>query len=95
MRTDNPVLDLDDTENTGPENINIESPSSDVFYVDVHDFGNSSVSTVFRGDNDVTVKVYVRGLLVYDVTKVMSGQDKWKDFAKIDWTVSPPVVTAQ
>lgn len=78
---DDPFLDLDDIENVGPENINIEAPANGVYTVTVHDFPGS----VVQGSNDVTVRIYLNGEMLYNETKAISGEDSFTDFAMIRW----------
>jgi hypothetical protein len=50
--TDDPSLDIDDTDGFGPENINIEEPTPGTYRVGVH---------AFTGDAGVTVRIYCGG----------------------------------
>ena len=78
---DNPALDLDDIDGTGPENINIFRPAGSTYQVVVHDFPGS----VRQRPNDVTVRIYLHGELRYQETKTIEGEDSRTPFATIDW----------
>jgi hypothetical protein len=78
---DDPRLDLDDIEGTGPENINIEEPSQGLYSVVVHDFPSS----VYEDDNAVTVRIHLDGEMVFEKTKVIAGEDQYVPFAMIEW----------
>ena len=78
---DDPRLDLDDIENVGPENINIAEPASGKYRVVVHDYPGSENYEA----NTVTVKIHMNGELVYEESKVISGEDSYTPFAEIDW----------
>lgn len=79
---DNPTLDRDDTQNTGPENINILAPHNGVFTVAVRDFGiDSSIASTA-----VTVNIYVDGTQVWTDTRTITGDPTTPvEFAAIDW----------
>ena len=82
---DDPSLDLDDINNTGPENINILDPQTDGAYtVVVHDY-QGSTSDVY-GENNVTVNVYLNGVLAWTDTRAISGDNSVNEFARIDWS---------
>jgi hypothetical protein len=78
---DDPHLDLDDIDNIGPENINIEQPANGIYTVMVHDYPGS----VYEGANEVTVRIYQNREIVYDVTKEIVGEDSYTKFAEIIW----------
>jgi len=80
---DDPHLDLDDIQGTGPENINIQQPQPWVYTVVVHDYTGSTADTY--GDNEVTVNVYVTGTLQWTDTKTISGDGSYTPFCHIDW----------
>jgi hypothetical protein len=84
--SDDPSLDLDDIPGTGPENINIMSPANapyDGWYqVFVHDY---PFTAEYPGANDVTVNIYLNGLLTQTFNFVMVGEDTSYYVAKIEW----------
>lgn len=77
---DDPSLDLDDINLTGPENINIESPADGLYTVVVHDH----TSQTFTAGNPVTVNIYLDGGLVWTDTRVITDEDTYTEFALID-----------
>ena len=56
----NPVLDRDDTNGIGPENINIDEPDPGTYRVYVHYFGNWGSSGQSATEN--TLKIYIDGI---------------------------------
>ena len=83
-----PRLDLDDITGTGPENINIQSPEFILYDVVVHDYPGIAVNAV----NNVTVNIYLSGLLAWTNTIGISGENNDVYFATINWstqTVTP------
>lgn len=78
---DDPSLDFDDVDWTGPENIRIEEPQDGEFTVIVHDYPNS----VYSGSNQVWVKVYVGGELAFSDDCGISGEDSYTTFAYVEF----------
>lgn len=88
LEADNPRLDLDDIDGTGPENINVDEPAPATYTVFVHDYPDS----VLHKENEVTVRVHLFGEVVYEETKTISGEDEYVPFVDIDWpngTITP------
>lgn len=78
---DDPTLDLDDVDLTGPENINIDDPINGVYQVVVHDFGTDPGIA----STNVTVNIYLDGNLVWTDTRNIPGDLSENYFAEIDW----------
>jgi hypothetical protein len=78
---DDPRLDLDDIEGTGPENINISEPSDGKFQVVVHDYPSS----VREEGNEATLRIHLAGEIAFEETRVISGEDSYVHFAEISW----------
>jgi hypothetical protein len=85
---DDPNLDIDDIPGVGPENINILEPEDGMFGVYVHDFPGS----VYSPSNEVTVRIYIGGVLEYEASKTISGENSYTHFASIDWDEEPVVI---
>ena len=79
---DDPSLDLDDTDGTGPENLNLMIPgvgtTYDIFvhYWSDHGFGPSTA----------TVRVYLNGQLAFEAHQALVNHDMWP-VARIVWGV--------
>lgn len=76
---DDPSLDLDAQFGYGPENINIDAPMDDTYYVKVHYYEDN-------GDEDVvaTVRIYTYGVMVGEYSNVLHRNEVW-DVAEIRW----------
>ena len=84
VSTDDPSLDLDDIPGTGPENINIGTPSeTGAYQVWVVDYTGSTSDS--PASTDVTVNIYVGGALVYTDTKSCARECSDMHFADVDW----------
>jgi hypothetical protein len=78
---DNPKLDLDDIDGVGPENINIQEPTSGEYTIVVHDYPGSE----YYSDNIALVRVHLAGDLVFERSIVVTGEDTQTEVAKILW----------
>jgi len=91
---DDPALDLDDIPGTGPENINIVAPAelgptgisyAGDYIVFVHDYPGFFGSSDYAGANDVTVNIFLNGVLMQAFTFQLVGEDNDYYVAKISW----------
>lgn len=78
--SDDPSLDIDDTDGAGPENINLDSPQALRYRVGVHAFGDNGL-----GDSVATVRVFLGGTLAFEDTQELRNQFFWEP-AVVDWS---------
>ncbi len=80
--SDDPSLDIDDTDGAGPENINLNHPEDNRQYtVGVHYFNDHGYGPSF-----VTVRIFVQAVLRLETEpKRMAGTDQFWEVATIDW----------
>ncbi len=77
---DNPSLDRDDTDGAGPENINLATPEDGMGYrVGVHYWNDHGF-----GDSLATVRVFVKGALVFEASRWMSREELC-EFGTLSW----------
>lgn len=80
LANDDPSIDRDDRDGSGPENINLVVPESGAVYgIGVHYWSDNGF-----GDAYATVRTYVDGLLIDERTQHMSNRDMW-DVGTLDW----------
>ena len=79
--SDDPSLDIDDTDGAGPENINLNHPENNrVYGVGVHYFNDHGYGPSF-----VTVRIFVHGALRFEGERWLDGTDAWWTVADISW----------
>lgn len=78
---DDPILDLDDIEGFGPENININTPAAGRYEVVIHDFSSPSG----WADTHALLRIHVAGALVFDQSITISGEETVTHVADIDF----------
>lgn len=78
---DDPSLDIDDIPGVGPENTNIMNPENGNFEIWVHDFPGS----VYSSANEVTVKIYLTGEMVWEDTRTITGENSYTHYATVVW----------
>jgi hypothetical protein len=85
--SDNPSLDIDDTDGAGPENTNLNNPENityrvGAFYFSDHNFGPSYA----------TIRIFLSQVLVYEYRdKYIDHTGNFWDAATIEWGTSPRV----
>lgn len=84
-----PQLDLDDVDGAGPENINYDTPDSNIYRVGVDFWDDHGFGPAFA-----TVRVYAYGVMIFESPEVyMTSKDMW-DVCTIHWpsgSVTPVV----
>jgi len=83
---DDPVLDVDDVNGFGPENINIDQPEDDqVFMVGVHYFRDAAGGVGGSRSTIATIRIYVWERLVFEESAELAGTAAWWEVANIEW----------
>lgn len=77
---DDPSLSLDNRIGYGPEAIEIYSPYDGSYNILVNYFNANG-----HGDTTATVRVYLDGVLISEVSRILSGRDLW-DVGYIYWS---------
>ncbi len=84
--TDDPSLDIDDIDGFGPENINLDNPENVTYRVGAHYYSDH-----FNGATNVTMRIWLASVLVFEFrNKFMTDQQFW-DVAAIQWGPAPQV----
>lgn len=90
LDTDNPSLSLDDVDGYGPEVAELAEPvATEQYGYVVHYFSDDGF-----GDTDATVKIYINGSMVQEMTRVLRPNDVW-DVGMIDWQGANTVFTVR
>ncbi|MEW5853364.1 MAG: hypothetical protein AB2A00_31580 [Myxococcota bacterium] len=74
-----PVLDVDDVNGYGPENINLEDPAANTYKVGVHYFATHGGSSAVP----CTVKIFVGSSLAGEFTRTLTTEDVFWEVAEI------------
>ena len=83
---DDPVLDVDDVNGFGPENINIDQPEDDQAYlVGVHYYRDAPGGEGNQRSTLATLRIYVWERLVYEEVALLEGTSAWWEAATIEW----------
>ncbi len=85
--SDNPSLDIDDTDGAGPENTNLNNPENVTYRVGVYYFSDHNF-----GPSYATVRIFLSQVLVFEYPdKYMERTGEFWDVATIDWGDAPRV----
>jgi hypothetical protein len=91
--TDDPSLDIDDTNGGGPENINLDNPEDTgrlggLYRVGAHYFRatRSNFGGGSYGSSRVTVRVYLMGTLEYEQEQELQDTNDFWEVGSIVWT---------
>ncbi|MFN3199868.1 MAG: hypothetical protein ACE366_15835 [Bradymonadia bacterium] len=92
--SDNPVLDVDDANGSGPENINLNNPENTTllgapYLVGVHYYRSNDLLGDFEyGASFARLRIFIQGELAWDFDgneKEMQAADHFWDAARIQW----------
>jgi hypothetical protein len=79
---DDPTLDIDDTDGSGPENVNHSNPENLSYAVGVFYYADKGYGSSFA-----TVRVYLNGALAYEKqNKELTTTGQFWDVARINWS---------
>jgi hypothetical protein len=82
--SDDPSLDIDDTDGAGPENINLDGPENGLTYqIGVYYYADKGF-----GPSYATVRVYINGQQEYEKEKLLSESDMFWNVGSIAWPTS-------
>jgi len=73
-----PVLDIDDLDGYGPENVNIDAPVDASYKIMVHNYQLDELT-------GATLKIYVNGALLYEDYREMQATDDQWEVAEVAW----------
>jgi hypothetical protein len=78
---DDPSLDIDDTDGSGPENINLDNPESGTAYrVGVHYYNDHGYGVSYA-----TLRLYIFGELVFEERDKEMYDNEWWVVASVEW----------
>jgi hypothetical protein len=86
--SDDPSLDIDDTDGAGPENINLDGPVDGLTYqVGVYYFSDHGYGPTYA-----TIRIFLNGVKEYEEEQLLSESDTFWNVGSISWpaaTVTP------
>ncbi len=78
--TDDPTLDIDDTDGAGPENLSLwTAQTGEAYGIGVHYWADHGF-----GDATATLRVWIQGAPVFEATQTLSPGDLW-NVLRIEW----------
>jgi hypothetical protein len=83
---DDPSLDIDDVDGFGPENTNLDNPENIAYRVGAFYFSDHG-----RGASNVTVRIWLQTVLVFEYRGKYLTDGQFWDVATIDWGPNPSV----
>lgn len=87
---DNPRLDIDNIEESVPENMNIETPVDGTYHIAVHYYGSHVGSDI---PVDANVNIWIAGTLVYTTSATMTATNQVWNVADVMWSNTAGTVT--
>ncbi|MCA9547890.1 MAG: hypothetical protein KC613_25975 [Myxococcales bacterium] len=99
---DDPSLDIDDTNGAGPENINLSNPEigtsydvAAIYFRAESTFGDPEVDPRTEHPSYVTVRIYVRGDVLYEaIDREMTAVSQLWHVARVRWCEDGPACPA-
>jgi hypothetical protein len=91
-QSDDPSLDIDDTNGAGPENINLNNPENTdsiggPYRVGVHYYrATLSAFEAMEVISEVTIRIYLGSVLAYEKTETLDSTSDFWEVAGIIWT---------